>query len=109
MSLISQVQEYRAAIALLLVGTVAGFLAGRLSTPPPSPTPSPKEAPSPPPVPAKEPEKEKPLPKNEYPDWSDEDEAQGELSEFPGINEECKLVLVVRTDLGMTKGIFHTL
>ncbi|KAF1944246.1 PTH2-domain-containing protein [Clathrospora elynae] len=25
-------------------------------------------------------------------------------SEFPGHNEECKMVLVVRTDLGMTKG-----
>ncbi|KAH7117018.1 peptidyl-tRNA hydrolase PTH2-domain-containing protein [Dendryphion nanum] len=36
-------------------------------------------------------------------DSSDEDE-QGELSEFSGHNEECKLVLVVRTDLGMTKG-----
>ncbi|KAF2839578.1 PTH2-domain-containing protein [Patellaria atrata CBS 101060] len=27
-----------------------------------------------------------------------------ELREFPGNSEECKLVLVVRTDLGMTKG-----
>jgi PTH2 family peptidyl-tRNA hydrolase len=37
---------------------------------------------------------------------SDEDEVVGasELSEFPGHNEECKMVLVVRTDLGMTKG-----
>ncbi|KAF2272867.1 mitochondrial peptidyl-tRNA hydrolase-like protein Pth2 [Westerdykella ornata] len=32
------------------------------------------------------------------------DQEDGELSEFPGHNEECKLVLVVRTDLGMTKG-----
>lgn len=31
------------------------------------------------------------------------DELQ-ELRDFPGNNEECKLVLVVRTDLGMTKG-----
>jgi hypothetical protein len=38
----------------------------------------------------------------EYEDSSD-DEAT-DLSEFPGHNEECKLVLVVRTDLGMTKG-----
>lgn len=28
----------------------------------------------------------------------------GELKTFPGSTEECKLVLVVRTDLGMTKG-----
>lgn len=33
----------------------------------------------------------------------DEDTAQ-ELGEFKGNKEECKLVLVVRTDLGMTKG-----
>lgn len=36
-------------------------------------------------------------------DSSDEDEAQ-DLGEFADNNEECKLVLVVRTDLGMTKG-----
>jgi hypothetical protein len=28
----------------------------------------------------------------------------GDLKTFEGGNEECKLVLVVRTDLGMTKG-----
>ncbi|KAF2800510.1 peptidyl-tRNA hydrolase [Melanomma pulvis-pyrius CBS 109.77] len=38
----------------------------------------------------------------DYEDSSD-DEASA-LSEFPGHNEECKMVLVVRTDLGMTKG-----
>ncbi|KAK5001590.1 peptidyl-tRNA hydrolase PTH2-domain-containing protein [Cryomyces antarcticus] len=37
----------------------------------------------------------------ELDDGSDE---QQELRSFPGNNEECKLVLVVRTDLGMTKG-----
>ncbi len=31
-------------------------------------------------------------------------EESAEIKEFPGNNEECKLVLVVRTDLGMTKG-----
>lgn len=36
-------------------------------------------------------------------EWSDEDGAS-ELNEFPGHSEECKMVLVVRTDLGMTKG-----
>lgn len=30
----------------------------------------------------------------------------GELKTFPDNNEECKLVLVVRTDLGMGKGMF---
>lgn len=37
----------------------------------------------------------------------DEDESDvedGELSNFSGLQEECKMVLVVRTDLGMTKG-----
>lgn len=29
---------------------------------------------------------------------------QGELKSFSDTREECKLVLVVRTDLGMTKG-----
>lgn len=38
---------------------------------------------------------------------SDSDESAhdlGELQAFDGSKEECKLVLVVRTDLGMTKG-----
>ena len=35
---------------------------------------------------------------------SDEDD-DSTPAEFPGHNEECKMVLVVRTDLGMTKGI----
>lgn len=34
----------------------------------------------------------------------DEEGAQQELASFDNIDEECKLVLVVRTDLGMTKG-----
>jgi PTH2 family peptidyl-tRNA hydrolase len=37
-------------------------------------------------------------------DEEDEEEEQGELKAFEGIKEECKLVLVVRTDLGMGKG-----
>jgi peptidyl-tRNA hydrolase len=41
----------------------------------------------------------------DYEDSSD-DEAT-DLSEFAGQDEECKLVLVVRTDLGMTKGIWQ--
>lgn len=39
-------------------------------------------------------------------DEESDDESASELSEFPGHGEECKLVLVVRTDLGMTKGIY---
>jgi len=35
----------------------------------------------------------------------DEDDVQ-DLQTFPGNDEECKLVLVVRTDLGMGKGMF---
>lgn len=41
-------------------------------------------------------------------DEEDEDEDLqdlGELQTFPGNQEECKLVLVVRTDLGMGKGM----
>lgn len=34
-----------------------------------------------------------------------EEEEGGELANFEGNNEEVKLVLVVRTDLGMTKGM----
>jgi hypothetical protein len=113
MSIISQAQEYRATMALLFVGTIAGFLAGRLSSVPNTPqaapasssTPESKEAP-PPVVPAKEKGKEKePESKLTESDW--EDEGQGELADFAGVNEECKLVLVVRTDLGMTKGAYY--
>ncbi|KAH9825786.1 Peptidyl-tRNA hydrolase like protein [Teratosphaeria destructans] len=39
-------------------------------------------------------------------DGEDDENVQdlGELKTFPGNTEECKLVLLVRTDLGMTKG-----
>ena len=38
------------------------------------------------------------------------DEEGGELSNYEGNKEECKLVLVVRTDLGMSKGaLLHEL
>ena len=37
-------------------------------------------------------------------DSEDEDEDNTTPAEFPGHKEECKMVLVVRTDLGMTKG-----
>ncbi|KAF1924710.1 peptidyl-tRNA hydrolase [Didymella exigua CBS 183.55] len=35
---------------------------------------------------------------------SDEEDDDTAPAEFPGHTEECKMVLVVRTDLGMTKG-----
>lgn len=37
---------------------------------------------------------------------SDESEDDQEVNSFEDSNEECKLVLVVRTDLGMTKGTY---
>lgn len=36
----------------------------------------------------------------------EEEEEDNELGKFDGNKEEVKLVLVVRTDLGMTKGMF---
>ncbi|KAL2821896.1 peptidyl-tRNA hydrolase PTH2-domain-containing protein [Aspergillus granulosus] len=41
---------------------------------------------------------------DEEEDYSDEEGDGGELANFEGNTEEVKLVLVVRTDLGMTKG-----
>ena len=46
---------------------------------------------------------------NEEEESEDEDEEQGELKAFEGNKEECKLVLVVRTDLGMGKGMTELL
>jgi PTH2 family peptidyl-tRNA hydrolase len=40
----------------------------------------------------------------DYEDDSEEEGDGGELANFDNNNEEVKLVLVVRTDLGMTKG-----
>ena len=37
-------------------------------------------------------------------DGEEDEEVQEDLSDFQGSHEDCKLVLVVRTDLGMTKG-----
>ncbi|KAF2016959.1 peptidyl-tRNA hydrolase [Aaosphaeria arxii CBS 175.79] len=52
--------------------------------------------------PISEPSGEKGSEADDSDESSDEDDAA--LSEFAGHNEECKMVLVVRTDLGMTKG-----
>jgi PTH2 family peptidyl-tRNA hydrolase len=54
------------------------------------------------PISAPQARKEKALESDESDESSDEDD--GAPSEFPGHSEDCKLVLVVRTDLGMTKG-----
>ena len=44
---------------------------------------------------------------DEREDEDDEDDGDGQgLNSFEGSTEEVKLVLAVRTDLGMTKGIF---
>jgi hypothetical protein len=49
------------------------------------------------------------VPEGEPMPFSDDEDDQGELSEFSkNLHEECKLVLVVRTDLGMTKGMYST-
>jgi hypothetical protein len=37
----------------------------------------------------------------------DDDEDDTAPADFKGNHEECKMVLVVRTDLGMTKGMLH--
>jgi hypothetical protein len=39
----------------------------------------------------------------------DEDDDDTAPADFKGNSEECKMVLVVRTDLGMTKGTLHVL
>ncbi len=44
---------------------------------------------------------------DESSDDDDEEEDDFTPAEFPGHTEECKMVLVVRTDLGMTKGMYH--
>lgn len=38
-------------------------------------------------------------------DEGDDEDDDTAPAEFPGHTEECKMVLVVRTDLGMTKGM----
>jgi len=49
--------------------------------------------------------KEKDTSESENEEDPDSEDEQQDLKGFEGnVNEECKLVLVVRTDLGMTKG-----
>jgi hypothetical protein len=59
---------------------------------------------------AAQPEKEKADDsEEEEEDSSDSEDDDSTPAEFPGHDEECKMVLVVRTDLGMTRGTFHSL
>jgi hypothetical protein len=59
--------------------------------------------------PVSTPAQRKEKPTEESDESSDEDNEDSEddtaPAEFPGHNEECKMVLVIRTDLGMTKGM----
>ncbi|KAI4605418.1 uncharacterized protein J4E87_010111 [Alternaria ethzedia] len=54
--------------------------------------------------PKKSEKKEKAEDSEDSEDESSDEDDDSAPAEFPGHNEECKMVLVVRTDLGMTKG-----
>ena len=92
------ISELRTPLAYILVGAFAGFVLGRVTAPlsgsstklDVGKTDTTPKAP-----PTQSPESD-----------SDEEneEEQGDLASFESSREECKLVLVVRTDLGMTKG-----
>lgn len=56
--------------------------------------------------PISEPSQEKSEKAEDSDDSDDDDDGDDTApAEFPGHTEECKMVLVVRTDLGMTKGM----
>ena len=55
--------------------------------------------------PKKSEKKEKTEDSEDSEDESSDEDDDSAPAEFPGHNEECKMVLVIRTDLGMTKGI----
>jgi hypothetical protein len=78
--------HWGAGAVLLFVGTVAGFFLGRLTTPTSISLLNPQSEPL---------------------LQESDDEADSDLKDFKGHNEEQKLILVVRTDLGMTKGMVH--
>jgi PTH2 family peptidyl-tRNA hydrolase len=91
--------EARAPLVYLIVGALAGFFIGRFTASRSSTPTSTSDGTT-----TSVPSQKKPL-EDDYESESSEEEEQGELSDFKGHrNEECKLVLVVRTDLGMTKG-----
>ena len=102
MSVPPQIRDSRAmgaAVALLVIGTVAGFFIGRLTAPASEESlskSSGKNASSASPAKSKQAVLDS--------DEDSEEEGDQDLKSFEGIREECKLILVVRTDLGMTKG-----
>jgi PTH2 family peptidyl-tRNA hydrolase len=75
-----------ASAVLLAIGTLAGFFLGRVTAPAAG-------------------LQANGVSKNPEGDEDSEDEDQ-DLNAFAESDEECKLVLVVRTDLGMTKGLY---
>src|ERR1700753_1215974 len=82
--------HWGAGAVLLFIGTLAGFFLGRLTAPADNFAASIHSRGS---------------GKNLDNDLEDSDnEGEDALNDFKGRNEEYKLVLVVRTDLGMTKG-----
>jgi PTH2 family peptidyl-tRNA hydrolase len=91
--------ELRVPVVLTAVATgAAGFFLGRhlaLSAQASSPTPN---------VVTSAESTKKPVIDDSEDYESESEDDQEELGEFKDSREECKLVLVVRTDLGMTKG-----
>lgn len=87
-------------VAILAVGIIIGFAIGRITAPlstgehPPAAAETPGISIA----------KRKPKEATESENSDEESEHDGELQDFTSSSEECKLVLVVRTDLGMTKG-----
>lgn len=92
--------ELTVAVALVLASLGAGYLLGARSAIPVSPT-SPEAQPAASSKPSKSPSND-----GEKEDEQDfEDIVDGDLSLITaGFNEPCKLVLIVRTDLGMSPG-----
>lgn len=88
--------EARLPLAYLIAAALAGFFLGRI-TAPVSPSPV-TEAPKP----SKHTTRDAASDDDDY--ESESEEEQADLGDFKTSREECKLVLVVRTDLGMTKG-----
>jgi hypothetical protein len=81
--------QWSAGVVFLLVGTIAGFFLGRLTAPT---------------VIAAKIKGHSKEEKAEEVELESDSEDDGEVKDFGPSNEEYKLILVVRTDLGMTKG-----
>jgi hypothetical protein len=95
------------AIATALIAGITGYFLGQASTiglfgsirSPPPPSSSTR---------ASKPSKSDPDSSSSSEDTDEALDSLQELQSFPGNTEECKLVLVVRTDLGMTKGLYQS-